>query len=83
LFNRLIDFYEIQLGGHAIKDDLKDLLSNPVPATFPKWRKLKVRRLVQNLHQSTWNCEIPYSDRSSKDEQLLLRPLRERTKIGT
>jgi hypothetical protein len=26
---------------------------------------------MQNLHQSTWDHEILYTDRSSKDEQLL------------
>jgi hypothetical protein len=28
---------------------------------------------MQNLHQSTWDREILNTDRSSKDEQLLMR----------
>jgi hypothetical protein len=29
---------------------------------------------MQNLRQSTWDYEVLYTDRSSKDEQLLIRP---------
>jgi hypothetical protein len=29
---------------------------------------------MQNLHHSTWDLEILYADRSSKDEQLLIGP---------
>jgi hypothetical protein len=46
---------------------------NPVPSTIPKWRTFKLLRLMQNLNQSTWEHEILYTDRSSKDEQLLMR----------
>jgi hypothetical protein len=35
---------------------------------------------MQNLHQSTWDHEILYSDRSSKDEQLLITPSLSKTK---
>jgi hypothetical protein len=35
---------------------------------------------MQNLHQSTWDYEIVYTDRSSKDEQLLIRPFLSKTK---
>jgi hypothetical protein len=35
---------------------------------------------MQNLHQSTWDHEILYTDRSSKDEQLLIRPFLSKTK---
>jgi hypothetical protein len=35
---------------------------------------------VQNLHQSTWEHEILYTDGSSKDEQLLIRPFLSKTK---
>jgi hypothetical protein len=65
--------YEIQLGGHAIEGGLDAVLFNPVPLTIPKWRTFKLLRLMQNLHQSTWDHEILYIDRSSKDEQLFIR----------
>jgi hypothetical protein len=29
---------------------------------------------MQNLHHSTWDHEILYTDRYPKDEQLLIRP---------
>jgi hypothetical protein len=32
------------------------------------------------LHQSTWDHEILYNDRSSNDEQLLMRPFLSKTK---
>jgi hypothetical protein len=35
---------------------------------------------MQNLHQSTWDHEILYTDRSSKDEQLLIRQFLSKTK---
>jgi hypothetical protein len=76
----LVDFYENQLGGHAIEDDLDAVLSNPVPSTIPKWRTFKLLRWMQNLHQSTWDDEILHTDRSSKDEQLLIRPFLSKTK---
>jgi hypothetical protein len=31
---------------------------------------VKTSEMEQNLHQSTWDHEILYTDRSSKDEQL-------------
>jgi hypothetical protein len=37
-------------------------------------------RWMQNLHQLTWDHEILYTDRSSKDEQLLIRPFLSKTK---
>jgi hypothetical protein len=70
----LVDFYEIQKKGHAIEDDLGSVLYNPVSSSIPKWRKFKLLRWMQNLHHSTWDHEILYTDRSSKDEQLLMRP---------
>jgi hypothetical protein len=36
LLNRLIDFYEIQYGGHAIEDNLDATLFSPVAATIPE-----------------------------------------------
>jgi hypothetical protein len=35
---------------------------------------------MQKLHQSTWYHEILHTDRSSKDEQLLIRPFLSKTK---
>jgi hypothetical protein len=35
----------------------------------------KLLRWMQNLHQSTWDRNILYADRSLEDEQLLMRPL--------
>jgi hypothetical protein len=35
---------------------------------------------MQNLHQSTWDHEILYSDRYSKDEQLLIGSVLLKTK---
>jgi hypothetical protein len=35
----------------------------------------RLLRWIQNLHQSTWDHNILYADRSSEDEQLLTRPL--------
>jgi hypothetical protein len=58
----------------AIEDDLDAVLFNPVPSTIPKWQTFKLLRWMQNLHQSTSEHEILYTDGSSKDEQLLMRP---------
>jgi hypothetical protein len=35
---------------------------------------------MQNLHQTKWDDEILYTDRSLKDEQLLMRPFLSKTK---
>jgi hypothetical protein len=78
--NQLIDFYEIQYGGHAIEGDLDAVLYNPLISTIPKWQTFKLLRWMQNLHQSTWEHEILYTDRSSKDEQLLMRPFLSKNK---
>jgi hypothetical protein len=76
----LVDFYEIQHGGHAIEGDLDSVFINPVPSTITKWRTFKLLKWMQNLHQSTWDHESLYTDRSSKDEQLLIRPFLSKTK---
>jgi hypothetical protein len=34
---------------------------------------MKFTRVMQSLNQSTWDHEIFYTDRSSKDEQRLVR----------
>jgi hypothetical protein len=77
LLNQLVDFYEIQKEGHAIEVDLDVVLFNPVPSSIPKWRTFKLLRWMENLHQSTWDHEIL---RSSKGEQLLIRPFLSKTK---
>jgi hypothetical protein len=81
--NQLVDFYEIQYGGHAIEGDLDAVLFNAVPSTIPKWRTFKLLKWMQNLHQSTWDRGILYTDRSSNDEQLLIRPFLSKTKNRT
>jgi hypothetical protein len=35
---------------------------------------------MQNLHQSTWGHEILYTDGSSKDQKLLIRPFLSKAK---
>jgi hypothetical protein len=65
--NQLVHFYEIQYGGHAINGNLDAVRFNPVPSTIPKWRTYKRLRWMQNLHQLTWDIEILYTDRSSKN----------------
>jgi hypothetical protein len=72
--NQFGDFYETQEGGHAIEGDLVAVLSNPVPSTIQEWWTFKLLRWMKNLHHSTWDHEILYTDKSSKDEQLLVRP---------
>jgi hypothetical protein len=66
-FEQVSRFYEIQWGGHAIEDDVDIILSNNVASTIPKWRPFELQRWLQNLHQSKWNHEIVYGDRSSED----------------
>jgi hypothetical protein len=70
----------MQYGGHAIEGDLDAVLLNPVTSTIPKWRTFKLLRWMQNMHQSTWDHENVYTGRSSKDEQLLIRPFLSKTK---
>jgi hypothetical protein len=70
--NQLVDFCEIQYGDHAIEGDLDAVLINPVSLPISKWRTFKLLRWMQNLHQSTWDHETLYANRSSKDEQLLM-----------
>jgi hypothetical protein len=76
----MVDFYEIQYGGHVIEGDLDAVLFNPVTSTIPKWRTLKRLRWMQNLHQSTWEHAILYTDKSSEDEQLVMTPFLSKTK---
>jgi hypothetical protein len=34
---------------------------------------VQTSEVVENLHQSAWDCEIVDADRSSRDEQLLMQ----------
>jgi hypothetical protein len=45
----------------------------PVASIVPKWWTFRLLRWMQNLHQSTWDHEVLYSDSSLKDEQHLVR----------
>jgi hypothetical protein len=47
---------------------------------LPKWRTFELLRWMQNLHHSTWDHEILYAGRSSKDEELLIRSFLSETK---
>jgi hypothetical protein len=33
--------------------------------------KFKLLRCMQNMHQSTWDCDILYAEKTSKGEKLL------------
>jgi hypothetical protein len=50
----LVDFHEVQQGRHAIECDIDAMIFNPVAPTIPTWRTLKLLKLMQKLHQSTW-----------------------------
>jgi hypothetical protein len=65
---------------HVIERDLDTVHFNSVPSTIPNWRTFKLLRWMQNLHQSMWDHEILYIDRSSKDEQLLMGAFLSKTK---
>jgi hypothetical protein len=61
--------------------DLNTIIFNPVASTIPKWLMFKLLRQMQNLCQSMWNDNILYTDRSSKDEQLIKNHFCEKPKI--
>jgi hypothetical protein len=64
-----------------MEGDLSAIIFNPVASTIAKWRTFGLLRQKQNLHQSTCGHETLYVDRSSEDEQTLIRPhLQERNK---
>jgi hypothetical protein len=44
--NHMVDFYEIQYGGHAIEGDLEAIIFNAVAATVPKWWTFKLFRWI-------------------------------------
>jgi hypothetical protein len=48
----MVHCYEIQYGGHAIADDLEEIVFDAVAVTIPKWRTFKLLRWMQNLHHS-------------------------------
>jgi hypothetical protein len=73
----MVDFHEIRQANHAIEGDLNTAIFSPIASTIPKWWTLKLLRWMQNLNQSKWEHDILYADKSSKDEQLLLRLLKD------
>jgi hypothetical protein len=55
LLNRLVDFGEIQYGGHAIEVDFEAILLNTVASTVPKWRTFRLLWWMKDLlYQSKW-----------------------------
>jgi hypothetical protein len=77
----MVECHEIQQGDHATEDDIDTIFSNPVASTVPKWQTFKLLRWMRNLNKSTWDHDILYDDRSSKDQQTLMGHLREKLKI--
>jgi hypothetical protein len=76
----VVDFYQNRYRDHAADGDLDVIIYNIVALTIPRQRTFKFLGSVQNLRQSTWNREIVYADRSSEDEQLIIRPLLRKAK---
>jgi hypothetical protein len=60
-------FHEIQQGGCAIEADHDVTLLNHEASTTQKWRTIILLRWLQNLKKTTWDHEILYADRYSKD----------------
>jgi hypothetical protein len=48
----MVDFHEIRQAGHAIEDDMKAIIFNPIASTILKWLKFKLLRWMQYIHQS-------------------------------
>jgi hypothetical protein len=69
--NQFVDFHRIQYRCQAIESDLNDIIFNPIASTIPKWHTFRLLKWMQNLHQSTWDHETLYSDRSSKMNNFL------------
>jgi hypothetical protein len=69
----LVNFHEIQQEGHATEGHLDAIFYHPVALTITKWQSFKFLMWMQNLIQSTSDHKMLYADRSSKDEQLLLK----------
>jgi hypothetical protein len=44
ILNQSVDFYKIQIGGHAIEGDLDAIKFNAVTATIQKWQTFKMLR---------------------------------------
>jgi hypothetical protein len=55
LFDQFIDFHEIEQGSHVIQDDFYAIISNPIALTILKWRRFKLLRWMQKLHQSAFD----------------------------
>jgi hypothetical protein len=49
----LVDFHEIQPGGHAVEGYLYPTFLNSVASTIPKWQAFKLLRWIQNLNHLT------------------------------
>jgi hypothetical protein len=47
----LLDFHEIQKGGHAIEGDVDAMTFNIIASTILKWQRFKPLRWMQNLPQ--------------------------------
>jgi hypothetical protein len=59
------------------------IILNPIASNISKWWTFKLLRWIQNLDKSVWAHMILYADRSSNDEQLLVRPFFDKPKIRT
>jgi hypothetical protein len=79
-FEPVGNFYDIYYGGRAIEGDLNAIIFNPVASTILKWQTFILLRWMQNLRQSMQNHGILYTDRSSEDLQLSVRPFLWKTK---
>jgi hypothetical protein len=53
----VVDFHEIQQGGHTIEGDVDASSFNPVASTVPEQRMTRLVMWMQNLHNSTWKHE--------------------------
>jgi hypothetical protein len=79
--NQCLDFYSIQLVGHAIAGDLDVKLLNSVASIFLKWRTFTFLKWMRNVNQSTWDLDILCADRCTKDDHKYGRGGRLKVKI--
>jgi hypothetical protein len=61
-------FYGIHYEDHATEVHLDAIILIKLLKSL-KWRAFELLRWMQNLHQSTWDHDILYVERLSKDEQ--------------
>jgi hypothetical protein len=47
----VVNFHEIQQGGHAIEDDLDTIIFNPIAPTILNQKRFELLRWMQKLHQ--------------------------------